>query len=121
MKGEEKWGTDLNGNRFRCCCNLSRLTESFPVWQESNGMVMGYNSAMPGGAVAATSPVPSIYATVRDYIELTKPRITWLILMSTAIGYFFGARDGWHWLAAAAHDRRDGSDRVGDRGVEPVV
>ena len=27
---------------------------------------------------------------MRDYIELTKPRITWLILMSTAIGYFFG-------------------------------
>jgi heme o synthase len=27
---------------------------------------------------------------MRDYLELTKPRITWLILMSTAIGYFFG-------------------------------
>lgn len=42
------------------------------------------------------------------YIELTKPRITWLILMSAGIGYFFGARfsvtltsgtTGWHWLA----------------------
>jgi heme o synthase len=27
---------------------------------------------------------------MQPYIELTKPRITWLILMSTAIGYFFG-------------------------------
>jgi len=27
---------------------------------------------------------------IRDYIELTKPRITWLILMSTGVGYFFG-------------------------------
>jgi len=27
---------------------------------------------------------------MRHYIELTKPRITWLILMSTGIGYFFG-------------------------------
>ena len=27
---------------------------------------------------------------VRHYIELTKPRITWLILMSTGVGYFFG-------------------------------
>src|SRR2546425_7956306 len=27
---------------------------------------------------------------MRSYIELTKPRITWLILMSTGIGYFFG-------------------------------
>ena len=35
---------------------------------------------------------------MREYIELTKPRITWLILMSTGIGFFFGARAGWHWL-----------------------
>jgi protoheme IX farnesyltransferase len=27
---------------------------------------------------------------IRDYIALTKPRITWLILMSTAIGFYFG-------------------------------
>ena len=27
---------------------------------------------------------------LRHYIELTKPRITWLILMSTGVGYFFG-------------------------------
>ncbi len=39
---------------------------------------------------------------MRDYIELTKPRITWLILMSTGIGYFFGlpshAWRGINWL-----------------------
>ncbi|MCX6593780.1 MAG: UbiA family prenyltransferase [Acidobacteria bacterium] len=29
---------------------------------------------------------------MKPYIELTKPRITWLILMSTGIGYFFGLR-----------------------------
>lgn len=37
---------------------------------------------------------------MKDYIELTKPRITWLILMSTAVGYYFGLR-GWpdlSWL-----------------------
>ncbi len=35
---------------------------------------------------------------MRDYIELTKPRITWLILMSTGIGYFFGLpRAGGWW------------------------
>jgi protoheme IX farnesyltransferase len=32
-----------------------------------------------------------------DYIQLTKPRITWLILMSTGVGYFFGVRDNWTW------------------------
>ncbi len=35
---------------------------------------------------------------MRDYIELTKPRITWLILMSTAIGYFFGLGGAGNWL-----------------------
>jgi heme o synthase len=33
---------------------------------------------------------------IKDYIALTKPRITWLILMSTGVGYFFGAQNGWH-------------------------
>ncbi len=34
---------------------------------------------------------------MREYIELTKPRITWLILMSTGIGYYFGLHGvaGW--------------------------
>ena len=40
---------------------------------------------------------------MRDYISLTKPRITWLILMSTGVGYFFGLRgiSFWqiHWWA----------------------
>jgi heme o synthase len=34
---------------------------------------------------------------MKDYIELTKPRITWLILMSTGIGYFFGLRGASNW------------------------
>ena len=38
-------------------------------------------------------------ALMRDYIELTKPRITWLILMSTGIGYFFGLPRAANWLA----------------------
>ena len=32
---------------------------------------------------------------MKDYIELTKPRITWLILMSTAVGYYFGHQGSW--------------------------
>jgi len=34
---------------------------------------------------------------MRNYLELTKPRITWLILMSTGIGYFFGLPSNAHW------------------------
>ena len=36
---------------------------------------------------------------MKDYIALTKPRITWLILMSTGVGYFFGAKPGWSLLS----------------------
>jgi protoheme IX farnesyltransferase len=36
---------------------------------------------------------------MKDYIALTKPRVTWLILMSTGVGYFFGAKGGWHVIA----------------------
>ena len=39
---------------------------------------------------------------IKDYIELSKPRITWLILLSTAIGFHFGAHGAWN-LAVAAH------------------
>jgi len=34
---------------------------------------------------------------MNDYIQLTKPRITWLILMSTGVGFFFGADSAWTW------------------------
>src|SRR5208283_3675541 len=34
---------------------------------------------------------------MKDYIALTKPRITWLILMSTGVGYFFGAASWQFW------------------------
>jgi protoheme IX farnesyltransferase len=42
---------------------------------------------------------------MRDYIELTKPRITWLILMSTGVGYFFGlpGAAGWREFLANIH------------------
>lgn len=34
---------------------------------------------------------------MKDYIALTKPRITWLILMSTGIGYYFGQQGALDW------------------------
>lgn len=36
----------------------------------------------------------------KDYLTLTKPRVTWLILITTAAGYFFGAKSGsWGGVA----------------------
>lgn len=40
----------------------------------------------------------AVGAAARDYLELTKPSITWLILMSTGVGYFFGLRGEWQIL-----------------------
>jgi len=34
---------------------------------------------------------------MKTYLELTKPRITWLILMSTGIGYYFGHHGAMDW------------------------
>ena len=36
---------------------------------------------------------------MREFIDITKPRITWLILMSTGIGYFFGLHGRLHLLS----------------------
>ena len=40
---------------------------------------------------------------MNDYLALTKPRITWLILMSTGVGYFFGLKNGWQGWASLIH------------------
>ncbi len=58
----------------------------------------------------ARSPVFAAFVRVagsgsqlmKDYIELTKPRITWLILMSTAVGFYFGLQGGSSWWAFLA-------------------
>ena len=36
-----------------------------------------------------------------DFLELTKPRITLLILVCTAVGYFFGRGSSFHWASFA--------------------
>ena len=44
----------------------------------------------PSGADAQASPAPEI-AWIADYAELTKPRVTALILMSTLVGFYLGS------------------------------
>jgi protoheme IX farnesyltransferase len=38
---------------------------------------------------------------MRDYLELTKPRITLLILICMAVGYWFGCGASFHWTILA--------------------
>jgi protoheme IX farnesyltransferase len=52
----------------------------------------------PGAEFHAAPPATQCWrlqTKVQDYIDLTKPRITWLILMSTAVGYYFGHSGQW--------------------------
>ena len=88
----------------------------------------GLGSRWGARCILLTGRLPPPY--MRAYIELTKPRITWLILMSTGIGYFFGLRGGTTWLRVSAecplllavpHDPGDRADRLRHGGAEPVV
>ena len=45
-------------------------------------------------AVAAASAAPSITGRISDFIELAKPRMNFLVLVTTAVGYFMAAH-GW--------------------------
>ncbi len=53
-------------------------------------------------AVATSPAVPWVRrifpAYILDYIELTKPNVTSLILMSTAVGYYLGAPQGLNYV-----------------------
>jgi len=40
---------------------------------------------------------------MRHYIALTKPRVTWLIMMSAGIGYFFGLPNASSWPEFLGH------------------
>ena len=53
-------------------------------------------AAPPEGAASSPRGTASFLG---DLIALTKPRITWLILMSTAIGCIFGQRPDFGWIA----------------------
>jgi heme O synthase-like polyprenyltransferase len=64
-------------------------------------------------------------AIAKDYLALTKPRITWLIVVTTTVGYFFGAKhgpwDGATILRLAHTLTGTGIAGVGDRCAERVV
>src|SRR5215470_419572 len=35
---------------------------------------------------------------VTDFVELTKPRITGMVLITTLVGFYMGSRDGLQWV-----------------------
>jgi protoheme IX farnesyltransferase len=53
--------------------------------------------ALPLCSEAQTEAVASI-ETLRAFLQLTKPRIVLLIAISTAVGYCYGARSGFHFV-----------------------
>src|SRR5215469_719946 len=62
-----------------------------------------YNRSYSNPSRRGTGAFREKSGRMRDYIELTKPRITWLILMSTAIGYFFGLPEAPNWRMFLLH------------------
>ncbi len=58
---------------------------------------------------------------MKDYLALTKPRVIWLILMSTGIGYCFGLRGVLGWLGPAARGSGNGVACIRHVHAEPVV
>jgi protoheme IX farnesyltransferase len=50
---------------------------------------------LEGTGTLAPSPRLFQLFSVKDYLDLTKPRVTWLIVMSAAIGYYFGHAGTW--------------------------
>ena len=108
-------GITANSDRFRCA-GLHRAIKSLGLCSNSDvGSVYSdarrircayigvlYRANVRSFLSCAASGRDGIRPTGRfamnDYIQLTKPRITWLILMSTAVGFFFGAGPGWSWL-----------------------
>ena len=39
----------------------------------------------------AQAALPAVSSSFRDYLELTKPSVVWLIVMSTAVGFYLGS------------------------------
>ena len=46
---------------------------------------------MRSDASAASVAIPTTVSSVGDYFELTKPSVVWLIVMSTAVGFYLGS------------------------------
>ena len=46
---------------------------------------------MSTGASTAQAALPAVSSVLRDYLELTKPSVVWLIVMSTAVGFYLGS------------------------------
>jgi protoheme IX farnesyltransferase len=46
---------------------------------------------MRTSASTAQAALPAVSSSFRDYLELTKPSVVWLIVMSTAVGFYLGS------------------------------
>lgn len=49
-------------------------------------------------AIPAAAPLAAPRTAVSDYLELTKPSVVWLILMSTGVGFYAGSSGPFNYL-----------------------
>jgi heme o synthase len=57
-------------------------------------------TALPDGSVATLAARPSRFV---DFYELTKPRMNFLVVVTTMVGFYMGMRAGFHDWALLAH------------------
>ena len=69
----------------------------------------------------ATDPAEIAEVMMRDFLELTKPRITVLILICTAVGYFLGAANSFHLSTACPRSVWNGAHGFGNIGAQSMV
>ena len=53
---------------------------------------------MSTSASTAQAALPAVSSSFRDYLELTKPSVVWLIVMSTAVGFYLGSSGPFSFL-----------------------
>lgn len=63
------------------------------------------NSSLPDGAIAIDTPElraasarSAGHSRLRDFYELTKPRMNFLVVITTAVGYYLAVRHSFQWL-----------------------
>ena len=53
---------------------------------------------MSTSASTAQAALPAVSSSFRDYLELTKPSVVWLMVMSTAVGFYLGSSGPFSFL-----------------------
>ena len=52
---------------------------------------------MSTSSIAISQPRTAVFSRVCDFIELTKPRMNFLVLITTLVGFYMAGEGGMDW------------------------